>query len=460
MNREKKLMKDTAIYAFGNLFSKLIGFILLPLYTSYLTVSDYGFWDIVTTTITLLIPIIIYQLNDALYRYLLDKIDFENKCKIITTAILIIIRNILFFISLYIFLAIFFDIKYKILILIQICISCIYEPCLQITRGLNKNILYAYAGIINTFITLSLNVLFIKYLNLGLTSLFLSGIIGASVTLIFIIFSTNIYKYIKLNYYSKELKKTLIKYSLPLIPNVVSWWIMNLSDRYIINITLGTEANGLYAISNKLPTIIFLFNSIFYLAWQESAILSYENHDRNEYYSKMFNTYMRFLLTSAILLLAFTKIVFKVMINTNFYEAINYIPFLYLGTVFSAFSSFYGTGYHSAKDTKGAFTTSIYGATVNILVNILFIHLIGIQAASISTMMAFLTMWLFRMRQTKKYFCIKIDKKIFFILLSIFTLNLLMYYSNNILIEIILIIQAMLVFVNFNKSIFYKIFKI
>lgn len=457
MSREKKLIKDTFIYAFGNLFSKLIGFVLLPLYTKYLTVSDYGLWDIVTTTIMLLIPIIIFELNEGVYRYLVEENDIEKKKIVISTSMCLIIRNVIVFISLYIMAIRFINLDYKLFILLQICISCLYEMSLQIVRGLKRNKIYSFAGIVNTTILLSLNILFVKFYNLGLIGLFISNIVASSITLIYICFSIKINKYINLRFYNKKNKDMLIKYSIPLIPNVISWWIMNLADRYIINYNLGTSGNGIYAIANKLPTILFLANSIFYLAWQESAILNYNSKDRNEYYSKMFNMYMKFLISFSILVLAFTKLAFRIMVDSKFSDAMEYVPLLYLGTIFSAFSSFYGTGYHSAKDTKGAFTTSMYGALVNIATNWILIPFIGLQAASLSTMIGFLVMWLLRIKQTKKYFNIKINLKNIVILMMLFIFIMCLYMLNNLYLEVIYIAIAIIVFILSNKWVFAKL---
>ncbi|MEY2194025.1 lipopolysaccharide biosynthesis protein [Neobacillus sp. BF23-41] len=453
MNRESKLLRNTLIYAFGNISSKMIGFLLLPLYTTYLTVSEFGIWDIVTTTVLFLMPIIIFQLNDGIYRHILEENHHGKIQIVISTAMIVVLRNILVFTLGYLLLFLFIDFKYEWLVIFQICIMSVYEVFLQIIRGLKKNQTYAFVGIINSIAILVLNFIFLKMFHLGLSSLFISNILAMLISIIYIQYKINIIQYIDINFYDTKLRKELVNYSVPLIPNVISWWVMNLSDRYFIGLYLGTEANGLYAIANKLPTIMFLANSIFYLAWQESAIMNFNSNDRDKYYSRMFNRYMTFLISFSIVLLSFTKIAFTLLIDIKYDAALQYVPLLYLGTIFSAFSSFYGTGYHSAKDTRGAFTTSVYAAITNGAINLILIPIIGLQGASISTMLAFLVMWLLRIKQTKKYFNITIEIKSLCLLLSMFVIVLLLFTSNNVYSKYLSITIALITFLVSNKEI-------
>ncbi|PFP30853.1 hypothetical protein COJ96_02495 [Bacillus sp. AFS073361] len=453
MNRESTLLKNTIIYALGNISSKMVGFVLLPLYTTYLTVSDFGIWDIITTTVLFLMPIIIFQLNDGIYRHILEENDHVKIQIVISTAMFVVIRNILLFTLGYLLIFLFIDFKYEWIVIFQVCIMSIYEIFLQIVRGLKNSQTYAFVGIINSIAILVFSLLFLKIFHLGLNGLFISTILAMVISIIYMQYKINIIQYININFYNKKLKIELIKYSIPLIPNVISWWVMNLSDRYFIGFYLGTEANGLYAIANKLPTIMFLANTIFYLAWQESAIMNFNNKDRDRYYSKMFNGYLKFLISFSIVLLSFSEIAFMLLIDNKYHHALQFVPLLYLGTIFSAFSSFYGTGYQSAKDTRGAFTTSVYAAVINGVLNLLLLPIIGLQGASISTMLAFLIMWLLRIKQTKKYFNISIDFKSLFILLSMFVIVLCLFNSKHIFATYLSIIIALITFLVSNKMI-------
>jgi len=457
MSREKTLIKNTFIYAIGNLLSKCVGFILLPFYTAYFKPEDYGYFDLITTTMALLIPIVTFQLTDGIYRYLIEADSYKEKQKIISSSFNIIfigmlISNIVYFIFVH-----FIRLQFRYEILIMADLSVLYGIWSQIARGLKKNVEYSFSGVIVTIVTISMNIFLVLYTNLRVEAMIISNIVASIVVLLYLEYKLKIIKYITFAVKDIELQKRLIVYSVPLLANVINWWVMNVSDRYIINYFLGMEANGIYAIANKFPTMLMMFSGIFTLAWQESAITENNSKDRDNFYSNMFNSFMKFEVTICLILISFTKVVTAIMVNSKYQVSWKYVPFLYLGAVFNSFAAFYGVGYQVAKETKGSFYTSMVGAVINILINIAMIPYIGIQAASLSTMIGFLVMWLLRIYQTKKYFDIKINKINIFklsILLIVFTS---LYFYNNKIIDVILMLSSILIFFIFNKELIYKV---
>lgn len=457
MNKENTLVKNTIIYAVGNFGSKILSFILIPFYTYYLSTNDYGYFDLITTTVSLLTPIITFQIYDGLYRYLLDSKSHDESASIISNSLFITVRNLILFSVGYIVFIQFKSFRYEYLILFQINFSILCGLWSQIARGLRKNVEYSVSGILATGVILGSNILFITVMNLRVGSLITSNILSSLVVMIYLNRQIKINKYINLKLNDKIMKKKLIAFSVPLIPNVISWWFMNVSDRYLLAFYKGVQANGIYAISNKFPAVLVMLNSIFYLAWQESAITEYDSKDRDEFYTKMFNVLMALEFTSVIGLLAFTKFIMSFMVNAKFEAAWIFVPFLYIGTIFNSFSSFYGTGYLSSKDTIGAFYTSIIGGIVNIVINIILIPVIGIQGASFSTMVAFLVMWLARLFQTRKYFKVYIDFKQLIILCVITIVFMCTYYTNDRFIRILMMILSIIIFFVFNKKLMIKV---
>ena len=455
MNREKKLIKNTIIYTIGNFGSKFLSLLLLPMYTYYLTTGDYGYFDLITTSIFLLMPLITLQINDGLYRFLLDSNNDNQKAEYISNSFFIMIRNLILFNLVYFIFIQFKSFKYDYLILLQIDFSIISGLWAQISRGLKRNVEYAISGVIATAVVLSSNILFITVLKYGVGSLIISNILALIVTLIYLEYKLKIHVYIKYKLQNKNIKKHLMLYSIPLIPNIICWWFMNVSDRYFLNFYIGIEANGIYAVANKFPSILIMINSIFNLAWQESAITEYKSKDKNIFYSKMFNLLLVIEFTTVIILLAFTRLIMEYMVNDKFDSAWIFVPFLYFGVIFNAFSSFYGTGYQSSKETKGAFYTSIYGCIINILLNATLIPVIGIQGASLSTMVSFLVMWLVRLIQTKKYFEIDIHKSKMISLIIISAFFTLFYYLNINFMNYLLMILSLIIFLIYNKDLLY-----
>lgn len=433
MSREKVLIKNTIIYALGSFFSRFLNFLVIPIYTNFLTVRDYGYFDLITTTISLLLPLVTFQINDGLYRYMLESETQSAKKEVVSSSIFIIFRNLIIFIIIYILTVSYIEIKYDYLILVYFTTFVMYDFLNQVARALRENLIYVLSGILNTILTLSFTIMLLMITDYGVAALLFSMSVSMVLAMFFTGYKINIFSYIEWNSINKELKSKLISYSVPLIPNIINWWVMNISDRYLLTLFIGLEANGIYAIANKISSILLVFNSVFYLAWQETAITEYNSEDRNEFYTKMFNKYLVFQVAVFLVLLSVSKSLVSLFVDEKFHEAVKYLPFLYLGAIFSAFSSFYGTGYQSAKDTKGAFYSSVYGSIINILINLVAIPVIGIQAAALSTMLAFLTMWLIRIYQTRKYFNIDINRKNALISLIIIIISILLYYKYSIL---------------------------
>ena len=201
-----------------------------------------------------------------------------------------------------------------------------------------------------------------------------------------------LYKMIDLKQVDHKLLKGMYKYSIPLVPNGISWWIVNVSDRSIISIVLGASFNGLYAISNKFPTIISSLTGIFNLSWSESASLHINSKDRDEFFSDITNTIIRLFSTLGVGMLACMPFIFPIMINSKYHDAYLYIPPLVVGTIFNVAICLYSQIYLAKKMSKQVASTTILGAVINILINVVFIKYIGLFAASLSTMVS--TSWI------------------------------------------------------------------
>lgn len=457
MNKEKRLIKNTLIYAIGNMGSKLLTFLLIPLYTEYLSSGEYGTFDLIVNTVTLLMPLVTFQLSEGIYRYILTENDNKKIEKYISNGILVVIGNVIVFTIVYYIFCVFVAFKNKLGIYIYFVSMCLYTLWSQIARGLKKNLQYAIAGMLVTLVTMILNILFIVKFSIGINGLIYSYSLGFLVGFIYLEITTKIISFIKIKNFSRKFRGRLMKYSVPLIPNAASWWIMNVSDRYAITYLMGEAFNGIYAIANKFPSIIVVVNSLFNLAWQESSIMEYSSEDRDEFYTNMFNNFMKLQFTSIIVLLSFTKIGFSILVKGDFYLGYRTAPILYLASIFSAFASFYGTGYLSAKDTKASLYTTMLGAGVNIILNFILIPMVGIYGAAIATLISNLLVWIIRLKHTKKYFNIKINIRVFLSLISIFIFFLGMFYIDNSIMNVIMMILSSFIFFVYNKKLVIKL---
>lgn len=430
MGREGRLVKNFVIYMIGNFASKVLGFILLPIYTIYLSQSELGFYDLVITTVQIVISIVTLQSIDGLYRNLLDAGDASAVRRNISNAFYLITRNVLLFSAVSV---IFFHIRpvpHAWLILLLSVTHIYWTLWQQTVRGLRRNLDFALGGLLFTAIMLAGNLILLKVFDMQVRGVLLSSIASALCTILYLEFRVGIVRHVRFRALDAGLRKSIIAYSLPLLPTAINWWLLSFANRYVINLTLGSDANGLFAVASRFAAVLVMVNNIFYLAWQESAITEYNAEDRNRFYSRMFDAYMRVQFSVILLLLPVTPFLFHLIIDPKFAEARQYIPFLYIGTVFSAFATFYGTGYLSSRETTGAFTTTLAGSVINLILMFVLIPFWGLQAVGFSSMVSLIALWVIRLGQTRKYFRIRIHLNVFLGLAGCVAVYAFIYFLN------------------------------
>lgn len=453
MNKKKQLAKNTIIIFLGKVCTQLISFFLLPLYTGYLTTSDYGIVDLITTYVTLLVPIITLELEMSIFRYLVDsRGKSKDEKKLISNNFFILAYSLIIFIILYVIITCFWKFDYRWIILVNIIVCTLSGNLLQVARGLGKTIDYAISCIITGLVTVCSNILLIVVFNMGAEGMIISMALANGMCSLYLFLRLGLYKKINFSLIDKSLIKEMYKYSIPLIPNGVSWWIVNVSDRTIISYVLGAGANGLYAVSNKFPTILSSLLGIFNLSWSESAALHINSSDRDEFFSDISNTVVKLFTSLGVGMIACMPFVFPLLINVKYSDAYNYIPILILGAVFNVAICLYSAIYIAKKMTKQVANTSIIGAVINIVVNILLIKYIGLYAASLSTAVAYFAMMLYRHFDLKKYINIKYEAGLMIKTVVIFTFSIILYYQHNLILDIINLIVVVIYAVLLNKD--------
>lgn len=452
MNKKKQLAKNTLIIFLGKVCTQLISFFLIPLYTAYLATNEYGIVDLVQTYVTLLVPIITMELEMSIFRYLVDsRTDSKNTKKLISNNFYILSFCLSLFIILYLLVICFIDIPFKWIIFVDIIVCVLSGNFLQVARGMGKIIDFSISCILTGLTTVISNIILICFVGLKAEGMIISMALANGLCSLYLFIKLKLYKNIDFKLVDKKLIKDMYKYSLPLVPNGISWWIVNISDRTIISFVLGAGANGLYAISNKFPTIISSLSGVFNLSWSESAALHINSEDRDEFFTDITNTVIKLFTALGIGMLACMPFVFPIMVNKQYADAYNYIPFLVIATVFNVVICLYSQVYLAKKLSKQVATTAILGAIINILVNVVFIKLIGIYAAALSTTVSYFVMMIYRHFDLKKYINIKIETSLIIKSIIMFSITLFVYYYNNMLLNIINLIVVVIYCVLLNK---------
>lgn len=435
MNKYKKLFGNSVLFGIGNFGSRILLILLVPLYTHYLSIAEYGTVDIIATTITMLLPLISMSIYEAVLRFVMDK--NESIQSVLTNAIVVTLLGILIAVLVYPLLN-----YYKVLngLLIYLYIILILEAfqsiISQYTRAIGKIKLYALNGIIKTLILGFGNIILLVGYKQGITGFLTSMILSNVASITFYLINTDVIKNIKPKKLNIKLAKEMLTYSIPLIPNSFMWWLMNTSSRYFILFYRGIEVNGLFAVASKIPAVLSIFTTIFIQAWQLSAIEEYNSESRSKFFNQVFYYYQAILLIGTSAILVILKPLIKMTFSEEYFLSWQYIPFLLLSIVFSSFSGFLGTNYIAAKETKGVFKTSVIGGTLSIVLNLILVPILGGIGAGLSALISFIIIWVLRVYDTKQYVDINFNtRKLVISLLVISFQIIILFLEFNVLIE-------------------------
>lgn len=462
MNREKNLAKNTIIITIGKICTQLITFFLLPLYTGILSTEEYGTVDLLNTLVSLLLPIVTFQVEQAVFRELIEVRGKKNKeSRIISSAVITVIFQCIVYLIIFALISPFINNHYKFFLATNVVANIFLSLLLQIARGFGDNKKYAFASFISALSTIVFNVLFLVVIKLGANGMLLGTMLGQIVATIYLFISLKLYKYLKVKDYKKEVIKNLWKYSLPLIPNAISWWVFNASDRVIASAFLGVDQNGILAASLKFSAVFITFYNIFNMSWTESISIAIKDDDVNDYFNKMFNIVLRLFTAMAVGMIACMPFVFPIMINEKFSAGYGLVPISIVGSLFNVIVGLISVIYVAEKNTKAIASTSIVSAVINIIVHLVLIKFMGLYAAVISTFVAFFVMSIYRMIDiNKKYF--KVNSDIKFVIQSAIALIFVFvsYYINNIYLNAFVVLFAVLFAIYINKDSFDIIFKL
>ncbi|MGI6537818.1 MAG: lipopolysaccharide biosynthesis protein [Caldicoprobacterales bacterium] len=453
MSREKKLILNTIILGLGTVLPRIGTFLILPILTSALTKTEYGTYDLILTGLSFILPLISLQIEQAAFRFLLDAKNSSERKRVITNSVIytFFASVVLCFLGLIILWN--YDIQIKLLIILYATLDLFYRYILQVCRGTGQLKQYSQLTIINSVVSIILTVILIGRIRMGLSGLLLSLNISVLSATFYGLKVTRISSMISLKEYNFDSVKKLLRYSVPLLPNSISWWIVGASDRWIIASVLGIESNAIYAVSNKIPNLFnFIYNN-FNLAWQESAAKSREDSDINEYYSTIFNALYDFLIGMILILITVSPAIFKIFIDESYKAAYYQMPILFIGILFHCFGSFYGGVYIAFKKSNKVGFSAFLGAIINILINILLISKIGLYAASISTMVSYMVIALYRAADIKRYVSINYNSKKIVFTLALVTGVSIISYLNNFYLNIVNFIFALMFAVIMNRKI-------
>lgn len=408
MDKYSRLGKNTLLVFGGNAGAKLIGLLMLPLYTRWLSVDDYGITDILGVYVSLLLGIISCCIGEALFIFP-KGVDEKKKTEYFSSGICFLVLSML------LTAAIFFIISFISkkngwintftnhiwIIYGMIACSIAQQITQQFTRSLDKMVVYSVTGIVVTLCTAGFAFLFIpKYGVYGyVLSTILASLTGATYSFLF----SGAYRYLRFNFVSKTKCLEMLKYSIPLIPNGIMWWLVGALNRPIMEANVGLYGVGLYAVANKFPSIISTLFVVFGTSWQISVLEEFGKPGYKDFFNKVFRLIFTALFLILIVLTLSSELLIDIFADEKFHEAWKYLPILAFGVILSNVSGMAGSNFSASRESKYYFYSSVWGAVVAIAMNFILIPLWGLYGAAISVVISYLAMSVSRIAYSWKY---------------------------------------------------------
>lgn len=458
MNRNKELVKNTFIIALGKICTQFVTFLLLPIYTRFLTTDEYGTIDLVITCTNLISPILSLQLERSVFRFLVNaRQNKDIQKKIISTSFGAIIPSILLVLIIVPIIGTFFNIQYWEYILLIIITSIIANISLQIPRGLGKNTHFSIGSALIGISNALISILSVTILGWGIEGVLLANIISHIIGIIYLFFSLNVAKRIQISRRDKATLKELLKFSLPMIPSDICYWIINASDRLLIFLFLGNSMNGIYAAATKFPAIIITAYNVFNMSWMETVSAHSEDKDAPVYLSKVFNEIVKLSGSLCIAVNSIIAILFNSIVGESFADSYQYVAILVFGSFFNIIIGALSALYFGYKKTSEIAKTNALAAIINIILNFAFIHIIGIWAAVISTVIAYIVVTIYRLINIQKVVALKPEITNFIIISIAFGFNILLYQNSNILAKVANLVLSCIFVLIYNRNLILSI---
>lgn len=417
VNRKyKDLSKNMILFTISSFGSKIISFLLVPLYTSILSTNEYGTVDLLTTTAALLIPILTIDIQDAVLRFALDRkykpkdvISIGFRINFFASGILLIALMILQLsgiLNLGIGLLSFLFLNF---------VFGGFNNCFTLyLKGIERISILVASGLTNTLVTCSLNIYLLLFARMGLMGYLIANIAGQGIAVCIQFFGAKIYKDINFKT-DKTITREMAAYSSPLIMNSISWWINSSSDRYILVLLRSVAENGIFSVAYKIPTILSTIQTIFYNAWSISAITEYDNEDRDGFIGNTYTLYSVLSIVSCSIIMFFNRPLAKILYANDFYQAWQAVPFLLVGTVFNGISVFQGCLFAAIKQTKEVSKSTIIGALTNIICNFVCVYFFGVIGAAFATMFGYMIVWIMRTFKLNQFIHMRVNRRLHYL---------------------------------------------
>ena len=392
-----ELIKNIGVLSIGGLCTKAISFFLIPLYTALISVEDYGTIDYLTTVSTLLIAIVSFQMYEAIFKFATVQRGNVNEVKVIFSNIWFISICLCFIFSiLYLSCIGIFDFVGKWYVIGAVVANIFLNVVSKSSRSLGHNVLYSLVNVISAVVTITLNLLFLVVFKLPALYMLYAYIAGPLIGGMVCVFSDRLWTYFDIRLLSVVKIKEYIRYSYPLIPNEIAWWIIHASDRLVIVTFLGLYYAGILAVATKFSMAYLTAFSFFYAAWVEQCFLHYQTKTGKEYIERLIPKIFLVFCYSTVVLMVICIYLYPIVINFSYAEGIILLPWYFIAVLLNVIVGLVSPIYLIQNETKTVMYSTITAGAINIVVNLISIGVLGVLSAPISAICGYGSVALWR----------------------------------------------------------------
>ena len=408
MNPYRNLVSNTALFGISTFGARFLTFLLTPFYTRVLSSTEYGITDLLLQTGNLILPIAAVGITNAVIRYGLEETCDKNS--VFTTGLLVTLAGfcLLMLVSPLLGQLEFLS-GYLWLVLLYVLAANVHSVCNQFARTLGYVRLFALDGILRTVLAIAFNILLLAVFPMGITGYMLANVLADGITMAFVFLCAREWQYLRLSSVNRRDTAQMLRYSVPLVPTNLCSWIINISDRYLIALLIGNAATGIYAVANKIPTVLLIVSNIFSSAWQLSALADQPKAEKARFFSNVYSVYSAVALVAASGVILTAQLSTRLLAAPDYFEAWRYVPVLTLATTFACLGTFLSSIYTVEQRSGATMGTTMLGAAANIVGNGLLIPLWGSMGAALSTLFSYLLIFFVRTLHTRSLLRIRWD---------------------------------------------------
>ncbi|RYQ54709.1 lipopolysaccharide biosynthesis protein [Bifidobacterium pseudolongum] len=411
MGKYKNLLVNIGLFGLNTVATKLITFLLVPLYTWYMSATEFGITDMSVIVINLVMPLATLSIADATLRYALDDVDRDKQY--ITIGLLVVTLSCIIVLCCLpcLKMGVFGGLgSYSWLFLLSYAANAYQMFFNNVARAVNEVKIIPIASAVTALSTGVLAYAFIGLMHSNIYGYFWSLIIGNALGCLFYLLGGHLVRYLATVTLHEcvQCLRPMLRYSLPLIPNALFWWVGTSINRFFITSMLGIAYSGLFAAASKIPSLLNIICGVFQQAWTLSAFQEYRRTNISGFFTKIFRVFQCGMVLSSAVIILLAPWFSRVMLQKEFYDSWVLVPTLIVAFYFNTMNAFFGTVYTASMKTQTLFTTTVVGSVVIVAATYLLLPVMGLQGACIAMVLSNFVVLVLRMWFSRRYIIVHV----------------------------------------------------